>query len=176
MGTTLSPKDQEELARLLRHVAEQDARFIPDKAYRPFHRLVPWPAVEVLIHDAEGQFLLSYRDDQDLRGWHIPGGYMKPNETIDAACNRIVRKEGVVATGVDNLRLIAAHPWTQGEHPYGYPLSLIIACRAIGEVQARSDLQWFSEIPPTIIPVHRPFLDFFLEWERQGRPWSAEIL
>ena len=71
MTTALSPEEQAELARLLTAVAKQDNGFIPDPAYRPIRQLIPWPAVEVLIYDDAGRFLLSYRDD-DFKGWHIP--------------------------------------------------------------------------------------------------------
>ncbi|HEY4495905.1 MAG TPA: NUDIX domain-containing protein [Candidatus Paceibacterota bacterium] len=174
MPTSLTIAEQTELTRLLGIVANKDGGFIPDPAYRPMHKLVPWPAVEVLIHNENGRFVLTYRDDE-FKGWHIPGGYMKPNESYQGACNRHVRKEKI-AEAVTNLQLIATHVWRAGEHPYSYPISLIIACKAVGEVAERDDLKWFEEIPQDIIPQQHPeFLAHFQKWFK-GDQESAAIL
>jgi hypothetical protein len=177
--SSLTPKEQAELGRLLTIVGEQDEGFIPDVAYRPIHKLVPWPAVEVLVYDEDGRFLLSHRND-DFVGWHIPGGFIKPNEDYQAACNRNVRKEKIV-NEVTDLRLLSSHIWLKGEHPFGFPVSLTIACKAVGEVVERDDLKWFSEIPTDIIPqVHPKLLKHFQEWARMymkgTRPNYARII
>lgn len=174
MSTSLSTGEQMELARLLGVVAEKDEGFIPDSAYRLVHKLVPWPAVEVLIYDEDGKFILTYRDDE-FKGWHIPGGYMKPNESCQEACDRHVRKERI-AEAVTDLKLIAIHVWLAGEHPFSYPISLIIACKAVGEIVERDDLKWFRRIPKDTIPENHPsYLAHFLEW-REGNQGSAVIL
>lgn len=176
METSLTASEQEELVRLLKIIADEDKGFIPDPAYRAMHKLVPWPAVEVLIYDKGGRFLLSYRDD-DFKGWHIPGGYMRPGESYQEACNRHVRKEKI-ADRVTNLQLIASHVWLEGEHPMGYPVSLIFSCLTVGvdEVTERDDLKWFSEIPTNTIPENHPsFLAYFQKWFKGGER-SAAIL
>ncbi|MSR85699.1 NUDIX domain-containing protein [Candidatus Uhrbacteria bacterium] len=171
---SLNIVEQHELARLLEKIVREDG-FIPDVAYRAFHKLVPWPAVEVLIYDDEGRFLLSHRDD-DFKGWHIPGGFMRVRETYQAACDRNVRKERIAET-VTNLQLMATHTWGEGEHPFGYPISLIIACQVVGEVVERDDLKWFRRIPPDIIAQQHPkFLAHFKEWFRDPQWHHATII
>ncbi|HBB65173.1 MAG TPA: hypothetical protein DCZ84_00850 [Candidatus Vogelbacteria bacterium] len=173
-SSSLSPEEQAELGHLLAVVVEQDKGFIPDSAYRFIHKLVPWPAVEVLIYDDGGRFLLSHRDD-DFKGWHIPGGYMKPGQSYQDACDYHVRKEGI-ADGVSSLELIGTHTWLHREHPFGYPISLIIACRATSEVTERDDLKWFTENPPDVIPQNVPrYLAYFQKWFKGDRE-SAAIL
>jgi len=182
--TSLTVAEQTELARLLEVVAEKDGGFIPDLAYRPMHKLVPWPAVEVLIYtdlidvrcyEHYAKILLSWRDDE-FRGWHIPGGYMKPNESYQDACNRHVRKEKI-AEAVTNLQLIATHVWLASEHPFGYPISLIIACKAVGQIVERDDLKWFEEMPEDVIPQQHPkFLAHFRRWFKGSNRGSATIL
>ena len=177
MGTSLTIPEQNELARLLEVVATQDKGFIPDSAYRTFHKLVPWPVVEVLIYDKEGRFLLSYRDDEEFTGWHIPGSFIRPGETYEDACNRCVRAERV-AHSVTNLSFIASHPQRIGERAFGCPISNIIACHAVEPVVERADLQWFSRVPHDLIPPpqqHHKFLACFQEWF-YGKRESAAIL
>src|SRR3989338_7645672 len=92
-------------------------------------------------------------------------------------CRRCVCDEKV-ADSVTNLKLIASHPQLQGEHPFGYPISNIIACQAIGEVKERQDLKWFSDIPIDLIPLpqqHYMFLAYFQQWFRE-KGGSATIL
>lgn len=174
MPTSLTVPEQKELARLLGVVANEDKGFIPDPAYRPMHKLVPWPAVEVLIYDEDKGFVLTYRDDE-FKGWHIPGGYMKPNESYREACTRHVRKERI-AKAITDLKLIATHTWLAGEHPFGYPISLIIVCKAVGDIVERGDLKWFEKIPEdTILQQHSKFLAHFKQWFRGNRE-SAAIL
>lgn len=175
MGSSLSLEEQELLGRLLTRVAVEDRGFLPDPAYRPFHKLVPWPAVEVIIYDMEGRFLLSHRND-DFVGWHIPGGFIRVNESYQDACNRNVRKEKI-AEAVTDLRLISSHPWLAGEHPFGYPISVTFACRVVGSVTERDDLRWFREIPPDIIKEQHPnYLRHFQAWLKDASQPFAVIL
>ncbi len=176
LRSSLTDAEQTELGRLLTIVAEKDGGFIPDAAYRPIHKLVPWPAVEVLIYRNDGSFLLSYRDD-DFKGWHIPGGFMKPGESYWEACCRNARKENICDT-VQDMRLISSHIWTRGEHPFGFPISITIACKAGGKVVEREDLRWFTEIPDDIIPQNHPgFLRHFINlFRNEFNDGSAAII
>ena len=175
MGSSLSLENQVLLGQLLTQVAEQDRGFLPDPAYRPFHKLVPWPAVEVLIYDKDGRFVLSHRQD-DFVGWHIPGGFIRVNESYQDACNRNVRKEKVVEA-VTDLRLISSHTWLKGEHPFGYPISLTFACQAVGTIVERDDLRWFFEIPSDVIKEQHPnYLRHFQQWLQDPTRPSAAIL
>ncbi len=172
MVTTLSDGEQELLRQLLTRIADDDNAFLPDLAFRAFHKVVPWPAVEVLIHDDDGRFVLTYRND-DFIGWHIPGGFMRIDETFQAACDRHVRKEKV-ADAVSDLRLIAAHTWLKGEHPYGHNVSLVIACKAVGKVAESELVRWCKDIPSGIIKEQHPqFLRYFQDWIKGARGAAA---
>ena len=172
--TSLSVEEQDVLKQLLLRIADDDNAFLPETTFRAFHKLVPWPAVEVLIHDHRGRFVLTYRDD-DFTGWHIPGGFMRINETFQEACDRHVRKENV-ATAVTDLRLIASHTWLKGEHPYGHNISQIIACRAVGKVIESELVRWYDDIPTGVIREQHPqFLRYFKTWIK-GERGAAAIL
>lgn len=170
MSSSLTPEEVSGFTRLMQKIAIDDNGFIPDQvSYELVHKLVPWPAVEVLPYRSKvdgttfgtPEFLLSYRKDC-FTGWHIPGGFMRAKETYQMACDRNVKKEKI-AEGVTNIQLIGTKVWTEG-HPFGYPISLIIACNAVGDVVERGDindpqpgdLHWFSEIPDNIIPEYHP--------------------
>jgi ADP-ribose pyrophosphatase YjhB (NUDIX family) len=162
------------LADLLTEVREKDKGFIPEEAWKPIHGLVRWAAVEVLIvNPSTNQFLLSYRNTPDFKGWHIIGGYIKPNENITQASDRMVKDEAGL-TGVANLKLIAACPWN--DHPYSYPLSVIFVCEPIGSLKERDDLKWFSEIPEDIaFPEHKVFLQSCVKFLKDSSKFAKLI-
>jgi hypothetical protein len=176
-SSSLTPREQVELARLLGKVVNDDNGFIPDSSYAHIHGLVPWPAVEVLVHDDDGRVLLNNRKDK-FQGWHIIGGMMMPDETIQEACDRNLKKDKVSDEGVTDLRLISVHPWLRGEHAYGFhTLSLTIACRARGTIVEVPGLKWFKDIPPDVIPQNHPaFLAHFQEWFTGDRKGFATII
>jgi len=163
MKSSLSEADQAELARLLTLVHEQDGGYVPDSCFKPLHRIAPMPSVEVVIYDPSQGFVLTYRDDEDFKGLHIPGGYMRSNENFQQACDRHVQKDNI-ADGVTNLRQIATHVWTNGEHPYGTPVSIYFVCEPVGEVRVSKTCNWYRDIPSDMIQQHQPkFLAFFKE-------------
>ena len=48
---------------------------MPSVVWLAINKLVPLPAVEVLITRSGEEFRLVYRKDQYWDGWHIPGGF-----------------------------------------------------------------------------------------------------
>ena len=151
------------LADLLTEVKEKDGGFIPEEAWKPIHKLVRWAAVEVLIvNSLTNQFLLSYRDTPDFRGWHIIGGYIKPGENITQASNRMAKEEAGL-DGIANLKLIAIYPWNG--HPYSFPLSVVFVCDPVGSPKEHEGLKWFSDIPKNMaFPEHELFLRSYAEF------------
>ena len=119
------------------------------------HGIVPLPSVEVLITKTGKDFLLTYRDDDYWHGWHIPGGFMLYQESIEHACQRLARKE--VGIKVKFQRLITAYMWL--DHPFGSPLSLVCLCTT---KDAPSDGQFFTEIPENMVNHHDEFVKEFL--------------
>ncbi len=175
MPSSLTHDDQQHLERLLNHIIKYDHGFMPEEIYRTFHKLVPWPAVEVIVHDEDRGFVLKHRRDRDFDGWHIPGGYLYVNETLQHACDRHAQKDNV-AEAVTNLRLIATHAWLEGEHPFGYPLSLIFVCEAVDEIVEKPDVRWFREVPDALIHNQHPlFLAYLKTWLTSARETAAII-
>ena len=139
------------------------------------HKLVPLPAVEVLITRNEGkEFLLADRHDQWWNGWHIPGSYMRRNESFENVCNRVARDEVGIGS-ITNPSLVGVHKWTS--HPFGAPVSIVLSCQPAGEIIETEKLKFFSSIPPSAIPVHAIFLDFYLsDFRRRGNSYRARII
>jgi ADP-ribose pyrophosphatase YjhB (NUDIX family) len=156
----MQPADLELLVRLLEQLRAEGlgVPHMPFEVLRTFRGLVMQTAVEVLLTNAEGAFLLTWRSDDFWHGWHIPGGYVAPEETTEAACRRIARRE--LGVDVTLRKLAGAYTWT--DHPYASMISIVCQCDC---GQAPSDGRYFAAIPDGVLPNHRPFLEAFLRGE-----------
>ncbi len=167
--STLSPTDQAELARLLRHVGEKDKGFLPNGCYEPYCAVRPLAFIEILPYRSDGSFLLKRRRDEHFTGWHVPGGSLLNGESVAKACDRHIRADKA-ADGVTDLRAIGVHLYGNGEHPYCHPYITLIACTAVGEVIERDDCRWFKSAPADMIQnaPHTQYIKRFLAWFQAG--------
>ncbi len=162
----MSPKRARLLAELLDEVRTEGG-FIPDQAYRPFHKLCSWSAVETLIVSRDMQsVLLRYRSDDFGDGWHVVGGYIKPKETIHQFCNRAALEDAGMEDGVRILGQIAVSKWL--DHHFGFPLCVLVICNSIGAIVEREDLKFFSvdKLPMGKMwhPKHVLYLKTYLDY------------
>jgi ADP-ribose pyrophosphatase YjhB (NUDIX family) len=138
-------------------------------------RLVP--AASAVVTDEDGRLLLGKRTDNTL--WTIPGGMMKPGETIEETAVREVKEETGIDVEVMSLIGIYSNPQHVVEYSDGevrQQFSVCFVCRRIGGEQATSDetseVGYFSpdeleemEIHPSI----RLRIQHFLE--RRSKPY-----
>jgi ADP-ribose pyrophosphatase YjhB (NUDIX family) len=166
--------EAEEFARILRKIIEEDNGFLPNQeVFELMVRLRPLPFTEVIItRNNHKEFLLVYREDKWWgKGWHIPGGGMKTEETIEETCSRHTREDA----GIESVRiispLIAIRKWALGEHPFGTPVSLVFVVEPVEEVIERDTVRWFSKIPREMLDTrgnHEKFIEAFFNWRDIG--------
>ena len=101
-------------------------------------RLVP--AASAVVADDESRLLMAKRTDNGL--WTIPGGGMKPGETIADAAIREVKEE----TGIDVEVVALVGIYTNPQHVVEYSdgevrqqFSVCFACRPVGGEPTPSD-------------------------------------
>lgn len=156
----MTPERARLFTELLNEVVSVDGGFVPEEAWMTLHKLVPLPAAEVLIVKNEGRdFLMTNRSDKHWNGWHIPGSYIRRDETLADTCNRVAREE-VGLEGVTGIRQIAILKWT--DHPFGAPLSVVMVCHPVGEIQETDKMKFFSSIPVPVIQNHAKLLGEYL--------------
>jgi len=104
----------------------------------PATRIVP--AASAVITDDDGRLLLAKRTDNTL--WTIPGGTMKPGETIAETAVREVKEE----TGLDVEVVSLVGTYSNPNHVVEYSdgevrqqFSVCFACRYLGGELATSD-------------------------------------
>lgn len=98
------------------------------------------PASSAVVTDEEGGVLLGKRTDNTL--WTIPGGTMKPGETIAETAVREVKEETGIDVEVVSLIGIYSNPNHVVEYANGevrQQFSVCFACRRIDGELATSD-------------------------------------
>jgi len=153
---------------LIRIARKNDGWFPDEEAFRLANECVTWGAVEVLITRNNGtEFLLRLREDH-FNGWHIPGTFIKRNESLENAVGRVgIEDVGVPVKIVSGP--IAVLKWT-GEHLYARPLSILIECSAKKEIVETRTLKWFRESPKDMaFENHRRLLNAFKEYKKTGK-------
>lgn len=136
--------------------------------------LAPVVNVDLLLLDAQGRVLLSWRDDRhDQRGWHIPGSCIRFRETLEESIRRCAMGEvGVPVThSAEPIRVYEFHWRTPRE---GLPdqrerahfITLVYACRLPADFDVNGQdrqpgmpgyLQWFDELPADIVPIQERY-------------------
>lgn len=153
----MTPEETAQLVSLLKKLKDDDllSPKMPLEIWKAIQQVVPQPAVEVILTTTGRNFLLTYRQDDNWDGWHIPGGFMLYRESIADACNRIAQKELGISCRFE--KLVDAYMWP--DHPYASALSLICICHS---EETPNDGEWFTEIPK-MIPHQDEFIRLFLD-------------
>jgi ADP-ribose pyrophosphatase YjhB (NUDIX family) len=129
---------------------------MPCDVWKALRGLVVQTAVEILITRNGDEFLLTWREDQHWRGWHIPGGFLGPEESLKAACRRIAKRE----LGIEVIfeHLLMAYVWP--DHPYASVVSLLCICSTESTPCTGS---FHQRIPEDTLPNHDALLRAFLD-------------
>lgn len=123
------------------------------EVFVPFmSKAVPTAIELVIIRDHK--VLLTHRADPYFTGWHTPGTNVGPGETRQETVQRCADKE--LKVKIRYIRTLGEkdHP----ESPRFHDQCILLLCEiAEGEPQTG---QWFSEMPPDLIPEHREYWPF----------------
>jgi len=111
----------------------------------------PKPVVAALVtrqDEAQAQVLLGRRGLEPGRGlWHVPGGFVDPDETPEEALARECAEE--LGVQVEPEEFVGGFPDRYGDEPI---LVLAYRCRLVGgEPEGSTELD-----QPTWFPVNRP--------------------
>ncbi len=167
----LTPEEERELGRLLDKVAARVRRGvkfpIPEAAYEPLHRVVPYPAIDQVIVDDRGRVLMVLRDDKYFKGWELVGGYGHWPESLSDWCNRLALRD--VGATVELRGFTGIHKWMPGEHAHGAPISMVSLSR-LTSPPTRKDVEmaFFERAPRDTVPNHARFVDITIEAMQTG--------
>jgi colanic acid biosynthesis protein WcaH len=141
--------------------------YLPDEEFYSIYNKVPRLAVDVLLEGEEG-VLLSRRSIEPCLGcWHLPGGTVYKDETVEEAAIRIAKKE----TG---LSIIPKNSIGHTEFPNEirnnvniHTISIIVSAEIKGGTlqvdKDASEVNWFKKLPENLIAQHKVFLEHHLK-------------
>ncbi|RKP59128.1 GDP-mannose mannosyl hydrolase [Pararobbsia silviterrae] len=71
----------------------------------------PLIAIDLIVSDAQGRFLLGRRVNRPAQGaWFVPGGRIRKDESLDDAFARLAREElGIATLGRDDAHLLGVY-------------------------------------------------------------------
>ncbi len=147
---------------------------LPDDVFRFVSRLTPLVNVDLLLTNATGQHLLTWRDDEFYGpGWHVPGGIIRFKEPAESRIAKVAREElgadvSVASGPVAVYEIMAPHRDIRGHF-----IALLYRCvlrspPAPGKQVLGSDVvrpgqwMWHDRCPNDIIVQHemyRKYLD-----------------
>lgn len=137
---------------------------LPDAVFDFVRKITPLTNVDLLIQEKPGRTLMTWREDEYGKGWHVPGGIIR---FFERAADRIA----AVADQELSTKVIAdASPCHTLELlvPRGHFISLLYRCRLVGNVSLAKRLSadqspyhgaiaWIDGIPNDLYPVHVPY-------------------
>lgn len=136
--------------------------YLSDEEFYLIYSKVPRLTLDLLIQSEKGT-LLSLRSIEPYLGeWHMPGGTVYKEETVEEAATRIAKRE----TGLTvRMKKSIGHMEFPNEMRIGnniHTISIVVFVEIIaGELQhdeGAQELDWFINIPENTILQHKLFL------------------
>lgn len=134
--------------------------------------LTPMVNVDLLIRDRNGRILLSWRDDPFYDcGWHVPGGIVRYQESLEERLQKTAAHELGCRVEVEQPCLDVVELIHQGQQIRGHFLTFIYACRLPDEWDINQQtqslgepgyLEWYDRFPENMISVHSFYRKYFL--------------
>lgn len=160
----------ERLVQRLEEGIHDPTRGLPDPVFRLVSSITAMVNVDLLIRNARGQTLLTWRDDGRWSGWHVPGGIIRYKEKLAD------RVHAVAAGELGTTVRIVSRPLAVNEiiHPEwktrGHFISFLFECRLTGKpdpalryLEGRPQAgqwAWHDGAPADLIGVHEMYRTF----------------
>lgn len=108
----------------------------------------PLLTVDVIIRLARGRVVLVRRRNPPL-GWALPGGFVDPGETVEAAAVREAREETGLEVTLERQFHVYSDP---SRDPRGHTVSVVFVGRARGTPRGADDAAEAMAIDPEAPP------------------------
>lgn len=142
---------------------------LPDEIFNFLLAVTPMINVDLLVRDEGGRTLLAWREDQWGSGWHMPGGIVRWQESLEVRIAEVAKWElGITVT--PEVSPCCMTQFREGHR--GHFISLLYICRlrdpyleqpVVIESDAcprQGSLSWSSGIPDMLYPAHKVYVDF----------------
>lgn len=132
--------------------------------------LMPVVNVDILATNSKGEMLLSWRDDPHCgRGWHVPGGCVRLNETFETRIQKTALAElgtevvfDPVPIGIYQIFAGQERQGLKDQRERAHFITVAFHCRLPEEYQIGAErmrpetpgsLKWFADLPENLLKV-----------------------
>ncbi len=130
--------------------------------FKEIYSLVPRLCVDLVIPYDGGIALIERAADSYKGQWHLPGGTVYFQETLEHAAQRIAKEEVGIEVSVDKLLGYIEYHSEKKERGFGYTVANVFLCTITGGSikldDTGSTIKGFSLIPSNTIVDQRNFL------------------
>ena len=126
---------------------------LPEKEFKRLLKMVPFIAVDAVIVNEKGEFLLEKRTYPPYTGrWHVPGGFMAYGERLAETAKRKALQETGLKISIERFTGIYDDPKLD---PRGRIIVAAFRAKHTGGKLKPEGLKWFKNIPKNIMPFQR---------------------
>ena len=145
-------------------------KILTDKEYKYIYSRVPRLCVDIIVKTPRG-IILTLRNIEPYKNfWHIPGGTVYYQETIESATRRIARKELGVEVDIGSLVGLIEYTSEQKLRGWGRTISLLFFCSVkSGKLKINKEakdtrfFKRFEKLPKNIVAEQKRFLKKILK-------------
>lgn len=132
-------------------------------------QLTPMVNVDLLIQNAQGQTLLTWREDEFYGpGWHVPGGVIRFKELAETRIQKVALSELAVNVVAEPEPLCVKEIMAKHRDVRGHFISMLYRCRLQGALnpahryqaalpKQNGHWQWHDGCPENMIPQHEMY-------------------
>ena len=142
---------------------------LPEPVFLLASRLTPMLNVDLLIHDAAGRCLLTWRDDTFYGpGWHVPGGIIRFKERAADRIAAVAAGELGAQVLADAAPCVVREIFHSERDVRGHFVSMLYACRLLSLPDERrrcgpggprhGDWAWHTGAPADLIEQHQVYV------------------
>ena len=156
--------DMRQAIELLKKEVPEPTLGLPDDVFYYVSGVTPLVNVDLLIKDERGRTLLAWRDDGFAgTGWHVPGGIVRFQETLEARVRQVAATEIGAEVSFDQTP-VAINQFIHPERATrGHFVSILYKCAVPHDFIPQNEgvqetdpgyLRWHASCPDPLVPCH----------------------
>lgn len=145
---------------------------LPYELFLFVSQITPLVSVDLLIKDTSNSTLFTWRDDEFFgTGWHLPGGVIRHNETIEQRIGKVGQLELGAQLSHEANPLTFVQDVDPSKKYRGHFVAFLYRCSLLsgldpslqfsGHNPRPGEWAWFKGQPGPLINVHHVYREFF---------------
>ncbi|MBS3094225.1 NUDIX hydrolase [Candidatus Pacearchaeota archaeon] len=133
-----------------------------EKEFKDIFSKVRRICADLIIKNSRGEILLTLRKHNPVGFWHLPGGMIYYNESVENAVHRLAKEElNAEVKIIKHSGFIDWFDYIGGDKPISivFEVKLVSPENKIKLDFQASEWKFFSEIPENILKEQKQFLD-----------------